>query len=75
MTKFYYQNKETLQIGGKKTVRVVSVKGHKGHKTVRHYHNGKHKKTYKKRIPKEHVQLIKQRKFIPGLFKDCYPNA
>lgn len=75
MAKFYYQSKETLQIGGKKTVNIVSVKGHKGNKTVRHYHNGKHKKTYKKRICKEHVQLIKQRKFIPGLFNDCSPNA
>jgi hypothetical protein len=74
MENYYYQNKEVIKKGGKKTVRLVSIQGGKGHKSVCHYHHGKHKKTYKKRICKEDMEMIKKGKFVSGLFEDCQPK-
>ena len=69
--KFNYYNKEIKQKGGKKTVRLVSIRKGKGYKSISHYHNGKHQKTHKNRICPEHLEKIKKGKFVPGLFKDC----
>jgi hypothetical protein len=71
MSNFNYKNTETKMIGGKKIVRNVSIKNGKGFKTVSKYHKGKKVFTIKKTIHKDHINLIKNRKFIPGLFSDC----
>ena len=68
---FDYSNTETkVQMGGK-VVRKVSIKNGKGYKSVTKYHKGKKIGTVKRRIHKDHIELIKNGKFIPGLFLDC----
>ncbi len=69
---FNYENTEVqTQMGGGKIIRKVSIKKGKGYKSVSKFKNGKKVATVKKPIHVEHVKLIKQRKFIPGLFSDC----
>jgi hypothetical protein len=67
-----YKNVEVkhTQNGGK-IVRKVSIKNGKGYKSVTKYHKGKKIGTTKKPIHKDHINLIKMGKFIPGLFSDC----
>lgn len=68
---FDYFNKETtVQLGGK-VVRKVTIKNGKGHKSVTSYRRGKKIGTVKKTLHKQHIELIKRGKFIPGLFLDC----
>ena len=72
---FNYQNVEVkTQSGGKKIVRKVSIKNGKGYKSITKYHKGKKQGTVKKLINNAHIQMIKMRKFIPGLFSDCACN-
>jgi hypothetical protein len=72
MNKFNYQNIEVKTMtGGKKVVRKVSIKNGKGYKSVTKYRKGRKTKTVKKPIHKDHICLIKNGKFIPGLFSDC----
>jgi len=71
MDRFNYENIETTQLGGKKTVRKVSIKRGKGTKSITKYHKGKKIHSVKKQIDKHHVHLIKKGKFITGLFDDC----
>ena len=67
-----YHNQETkIQAGGKKIVRKVSIKNNRGHKSVTTYHKGKRIGTAKKRLNPNEIQMIKNGKFIPGLFSDC----
>ena len=70
-----YSNVEikNLQNGGK-IVRKVSIKNGKGYKSVIKYHKGKKVGSVKKHIHKDHINLIKMGKFIPGLFSDCGCN-
>lgn len=70
-SKFNYDSSETKQIGGTKVVRKVSIRNGKGYKSLTKYRNGKKIGTTKKHIHKDHVNLIKFGKFIPGLFFDC----
>lgn len=69
---YSYENMQTvaLQNGGK-IVRQVKIKGNKGYKSVTKYRGKKKIGTKKKRICKEHVDMIKKGIFIPGLFSDC----
>jgi hypothetical protein len=68
---FNYENTEVnLQKGGK-IVRKVSIKRGRGFKSVTKFRRGKKISTVKKPIHKKHINLIKNRKFIPGLFLDC----
>jgi hypothetical protein len=67
---FNYSNSETKQMGGKKIVRTVSIKNGKGYKSLTKYKGNKKVGSIKKHINKDHIQLIKGRKFIPGLFSD-----
>lgn len=70
-----YQNTESVvQSGGKKIVRKVSIKNGKGYKSVTTYKKGKKICAVKKHIHKDHIEMIKNRKFIPGLFSDCKPR-
>ena len=70
-----YQNTESvLQSGGKKIVRKVSIKNGKGYKSVITYKKGKKVSAIKKSIHGDHIEMIKNRKFIPGLFSDCKPR-
>ena len=72
---FNYENTEVHgQMGGGKIIRKVSIKKGKGYKSVSRFKNGKKVATIKKPIHKDHIKLIKQRKFIPGLFSDCTSN-
>jgi len=68
---FCYQGTEILQKNGIKTIRKVSVKNGKGHKSVTKYRKGKRLGTIKKTLHGGHLRLIEERKFIPGLFEDC----
>ena len=68
---FDYTNTEINQQKGGKMIRKVSIKKGKGYKSVIKYNKGRKIHTIKKPINKEHVQLIKLGKFIPGLFSDC----
>lgn len=71
-TDFNYENTETIkpQMGGK-IVRKVSIKNGKGYKSVITYKKGKKHCVIKKHIHGDHIEMIKNRKFIPGLFSDC----
>ncbi len=68
---FNYENTEIQTQTGGKIVRKVSIKKGRGYKSVTRYRNGKKVSTVKKPIHVDHINLIKQRKFIPGLFLDC----
>jgi len=69
-TNFNYSNSETKQMGGTKVVRNVNIRNGKGYKSVTKYRGNKKIGTIKKHINKDHIELIKGRKFIPGLFSD-----
>lgn len=69
--KFSYKNTQSYVIGGKKTVRNVTIKNGKGYKKISEYFRGRHRRTSKKPLKNEEIQLIQLGKFIPGLFKDC----
>jgi len=72
---FNYDNTEVArQMGGGKIIRKVSIKNGKGYKSVSRFRKGKKVASVKKTIHKAHIKLIKQRKFIPGLFSDCKPG-
>jgi hypothetical protein len=68
---FNYENTEIQKQTGGKIVRKVSIKKGKGYKSVSRFRNGKKVSTVRKPIHIDHIKLIKQRKFIPGLFLDC----
>jgi len=68
---FNYENTEVqTQLGGK-IIRKVSIKNGKGYKSVSKFRNGKKVATVRKPIHTNHIKLIKEKKFIPGLFLDC----
>jgi len=71
MSTFNYENKEIVLQNGGKVIRNVSIKKGKGYKSITKYHKGKKVYTVKKPIHKNHIELIKKGKFIPGLFQDC----
>ena len=67
---FNYSNSETKQMGGTKVVRTVKIRNGKGYKSLVKYKGNKKISSIKKHIHKDHIHLIKSRKFIPGLFSD-----
>ena len=71
MNSFNYENTESVCQKGGKIIRKVSIKRGKGYKSITKYHKGKLVSTIKKPISKQHIQTIKNGKFIPGLFRDC----
>lgn len=71
MDNFNYYNSETILQKGGKTVRKVTIKAGKGHKSVTKYRRGKKISIVRKPLHREHIEQIKMRKFIPGLFSDC----
>ena len=69
----HYQNKEIkIFKDGTKVVRTVHIKGKRGHKSVSNYKNNKKVFTVKKCLKNKEIVLIKNGKFIPGLFNDCF---
>jgi hypothetical protein len=68
---FNYENTEVKLQNGGKTVRKVSIKKGRGYKSITRFRKGKKVLSVKKPIHKEHIHLIKNGKFIPGLFSDC----
>ena len=71
---FNYSNTQSHQTGGKKVVRKVLIKKGKGHKSVKHYKNGKLISNIKHGLKPTEIEHIKKGEFIPGLFKDCQCN-
>ena len=71
LSNFHYSNVQKHQRGGKKTLHKVVIKKGKGYKSVTHYKKGRASKTIKKPIQSDHIILIYEKKFIPGLFSDC----
>jgi hypothetical protein len=69
---FNYTNteKKLNQFGGK-VIRKVSIKNGKGYKSISKYHKTKHTGTIRKPLKPSEIKMIKQCKFIPGLFKNC----
>jgi hypothetical protein len=68
---FSYFNTDTHQNGGRKTVRKVSIKNGKGHKTMTQYKKDKKIFTVKKPLTIIEIVTIQRGQFIPGLFSDC----
>jgi hypothetical protein len=68
---YHYSNIQTKQAGGKKITHKVYINGSKGYKSISHFIKGKHVRTMKNPLSKTHISLIKKKKFIKGLFKDC----
>lgn len=68
---FSYNNASMSQNGGRKTVRKVSIKNGKGHKTMTQYKKGKKMFTVKKPLSVVEIVTIQRGQFIPGLFSDC----
>jgi len=68
---FHYSNVQRHQYGTNKTMRKVVIKKGKGYKSISFYKNGKLLRTVKRRLPIDHVTMIKNKQFITGLFSDC----
>jgi len=66
-----YYNAGMSQNGGRKTVRKVSIKNGKGHKSLTQYKQGKKMFTVKKPLSMIEIVTIQRGQFIPGLFSDC----
>jgi hypothetical protein len=71
MDSFNYENTETKMQSGGKIVRKVTIKKGRGYKSITKYNKGKKISLVKRSINKSHIELIKNGKFIPGLFNDC----
>ena len=69
--KFNYSNLDTKQKGGRKTVRNVTIKNGKGHKSISQYKKGKKMYSVKKPLTIVEIITIQRGEFIPGLFSDC----
>jgi len=71
MNNFNYMNIQTSQVGGTKTVRNVTIRRGKGHKSLTKYNRNKKIFTVKRKLRRCDVSSIKKGKFIKGLFDDC----
>lgn len=75
LNQFHYSNVQKYKHGTTKKLHKVIIQNGKGHKAVSHYKKGKHIRTIKKKLNPNEVRMIKNNKFIPGLFSDCkYTN-
>ena len=69
---FCYKNTEIKMCeNGKKILRKVSIRNGKGYKSVSIYHKKRHGGTVRKKLKNSEIHMIKTRKFIHGLFKNC----
>jgi hypothetical protein len=68
---FHYSNIQKHHYGENKTTRKVIIQNGKGYKSVSYYKKGKCVKTIKRPLTNNHISMIKDKKFIPGLFSDC----
>ena len=69
---FCYKNLEVKMCeNGKKILRKVSIRNGKGYKSVTIYHKKRHGGTVRKNLKNSEIYMIKTRKFIRGLFKNC----
>jgi len=69
--KYRFSSTQKSVHGGKKTVKNVTIKNGKGHKSVTEYSRGKKRFSVKKPLTFMEIEIIQTGKFIPGLFKDC----
>lgn len=67
---FNYSNVQHCVKGCKKQTRKVIIMRNKGYKSVCHFKNGRKCKTRRKPLNKTEIVMIKQGKFIPGLFSN-----
>lgn len=68
---FHYKNTEKRVHKGKHIIRRVRVTGNRGVKSVSIRHKKK-MRTVKKPLTRLEIGCIKKKKFIKGLFNDCY---
>jgi len=68
---FSYYNAGISQNGGRKTIRKVSIKNGKGHKSIIQYKKNKKMFSVKKPLSMIEIVTIQRGQFIPGLFSDC----
>ena len=68
---FHYKNTEKRMHGGKHVVRRVHVTGTRGFKSVSIRHKRK-TRTVRKPLTRLEIACIKKKKFIKGLFDDCF---
>ena len=68
---FRYKNTEKRMHGGKHVVRRVHVTGSRGFKSVSVRHKRK-TRTVRKPLTRLEISCIKKKKFIKGLFNDCF---
>ena len=71
---FHYQNIEQKRTpNGRITRKVTVYKNGKGYKSITTHlpRKSARRKTIKKPLTKKEIAHITQRKFIPGLFRDC----
>jgi hypothetical protein len=68
---FSYYNAGISQNGGRKTIRKVSIKNGKGHKSITQYKKNKKMFSVKKPLSMIEIVTIQRGQFIPGLFSDC----
>jgi hypothetical protein len=69
--KFHYKNTEKRVHKGKHVVRRVHVTGNRGFKSVSIRHKKK-VRTVKKPLTPHEIGCIRKKKFMKGLFDDCY---
>ena len=68
---FSYCNTGISQNGGRKTIRKVSIKNGKGHKSITQYKKSKKMFSDKKPLSMIEIVTIQRGQFMPGLFSDC----
>ena len=68
---YNYFNQEKSIVGGRKTIRKVSIKNGKGHKSITQYKKNKKMFSDKKPLSMIEIVTIQRGQFIPGLFSDC----
>jgi len=71
LSHFHFSNIQKHGNESTKTTRKVIIKKGKGYKSISFYKKGKLVKTIKRPLLSTHIQMIKNRTFIPGLFSDC----
>jgi hypothetical protein len=69
--KFHYHNTEKRVHNGQHITRKVLIKGGKGYKSVTIVKGGKKRTTQKRRLHKNEITDIQNKKFIKGLFDTC----
>ena len=68
---FKYSNVQHKHHGVNKKTHKVHITGSNGYKCVTRFRRGKKTHHSRKKLTKYEITMIRNGKFIPGLFKDC----